>query len=251
LASAKRSLIDRILNLATPAAVEGDASPPRALADNLWVVDRRIRILGPLTLPTRMTIVRLQGGGLFLHSPCQLDAPTRCAVEALGPVACIVAPNTFHHLFVNDCANAFPTAQVYLAPGLRERRPEVRPGLTLSDTVPVAWQGEIDQLLFGPVRGVSEVVFVHPASRTLLLTDLAFNVRRAASRSEQWLWHASAAWRRFGPSRTVRWTLLRDATIVRPFVERVLQWDFDRIIVTHGDVVERGGRPLFEEAFAT
>jgi hypothetical protein len=104
--------------------------------------------------------------------------------------------------------------------------------------------------VFGPVRGVSEVVFYHRPSRTLLLTDLAFNMRRAANRSERWFWQASAAWQRFGPSRTARWTLLRDAAIVRLFVERVLQWDFDRIIVTHGDVVESAGRPHFREAFA-
>jgi uncharacterized protein DUF4336 len=183
--SAKRLVIERVLGLATPTAVEDFLPPPRSITSDLWVVDRRLRIRGRLTIPARMTIVRLQRGGLFLHSPCQLDAATRSAVEALGPVECIVAPNTFHHLFVNDCASAFPAAHVYLAPGLAERRPEVRRGLTLDETAPPAWQAEIEQLVFGPVRRVSEVVFYHRRSRTVLLTDLALNMRSAATLSER------------------------------------------------------------------
>jgi uncharacterized protein DUF4336 len=248
--STKRLLIERLLGLASATSVEDFLPPPRPIAQNLWVVDRRLRLGRPLTLPIRMTVVRLESGGLFIHSPCRPDAALRDALRGLGPVESVVAPNSFHYLALNAFVSAFPAAQVFLAPGLRERRPELPAGTVLEDSAPAAWSGQIDQAVFGPIHNVSEVVFHHRASRTLLLTDLSFNIRDAGSAWERWMWKTNAAWRRFGPSRTARWTLLRDARVVRPFVARLLQWDFDRIIVTHGEVVECGGAALLRRAFA-
>lgn len=53
------------------------------------------------------------------------------------------------------------------------------------------------------------------------------------------------AYGRFGPTRLVR-LLLRD----RAALARILGWDFDRIIVTHGDVLEHGGQEAVRAAFA-
>lgn len=66
---------------------------------------------------------------------------------------------------------------------------------------------------------------------------------------ERWYWRLSGVWRHFGPTQLVRFVLLRDAALVRAFVARVLAWEFDRVVVAHGDVVERGGRAVFEAAF--
>jgi hypothetical protein len=97
---------------------------------------------------------------------------------------------------------------------------------------------------------VSEVVFLHRASRTLILTDLAFNMVKAANGVERLYWRLSGVWRRFGPTGLVRHVLLRDATLARAFLARVLAWDFERIVVSHGDVVERDGHAIFQSAFA-
>ena len=53
------------------------------------------------------------------------------------------------------------------------------------------------------------------------------------------------------PSHTVIHRLVfRDKKAVRASVERVLEWDFDRIVLAHGNVVETGGREALREAFA-
>jgi hypothetical protein len=44
--------------------------------------------------------------------------------------------------------------------------------------------------------------------------------------------------------------MIRDRVAARQSVDRVLQWDFDRIIMTHGEVVETGGREQFAATFA-
>ena len=65
----------------------------RELDEGLWVEDRPLRLLG-IEVGARMTVVRLEDGGLFLHSPVALDADLRSDLDALGPVRCVVAPIT-------------------------------------------------------------------------------------------------------------------------------------------------------------
>jgi hypothetical protein len=219
-----------------------------ALASNLWVAARPLKLIVG-DVGTRMTVIRLADGSLFLHSPVRLDTATRAALDSIGTVRWVVAPSKVHHFFVGEYLAAYPDARAYGAPGLPEKRKDLRFEAVLSDEAPDAWRGEIDQHLFRGNPSMSEVVFFHRASRTLLLTDLAFNVaadKTAGARIFYWLVGAAG---RFGPHRLVR-TMIRDHVAARASVARILEWDFDRVIVTHGDVLESGGRQRFAAAFA-
>jgi len=223
---------------------------PRNLAANLWVVDR------PFKLPyvraevgTRMTCIRLTRRRLLLHSPVKLDAALRQSLDALGEIKAIVAPNRLHHLFLAEYITSYPQARVYTAPSLRKKRPDLRITSELGDEPQNEWRGEIEQHLFRGAPPLNEVVFFHPATRTLVLTDLAFNIsKNAAKRSPlfYWLWDVG----HFGPHRFVRIRGIRDRLAAGASVERILRWNFDRIIVSHGDVLESGGYEQFASAFA-
>ena len=142
---------------------------PRGLiriADELWVETRRLRFAGVET-GTRMTLVRLADGGLFVHSPVGLDERTREAVDALGPVKAIVAPSRFHHLYVEAWSQAYPAALLCACPGLERKRADLRWDRVLGDRPEKEWQGELDQVFFSARALESEVVFFHPRSRTL------------------------------------------------------------------------------------
>lgn len=222
----------------------------RNLAPNLWVAERPLKLIVG-DIGTRMSVVRLADGGLFLHSPVRLDAETHRALDDLGPVRAVVAPSKVHHFFVADYIGAYPEARVYGAPGLAEKRRDLQFCGVLSDEPAVEWRGTIDQHVFGGAAGINEVVFFHATSRTLLLTDLAFNVRGyppAGPRARFFYWLVGAGGQ-FGPHRLVR-LMIRDRAAARASVERILQWDFDRVIVTHGDVLETGGHQRFADAFA-
>jgi hypothetical protein len=91
------------------------------------------------------------------------------------------------------------------------------------------------------------VVFLHRASRTLVCLDLCFNVRRSSSLFTRAFMRANGAYGRFGPSRLFRYTMLSDARAMRESVDRILAWDFDRVTVAHGDVLESGGREALRE----
>jgi hypothetical protein len=231
-----------------PAPVTDFTPAPRAVVDGLWVVDRRLR-MGGITMPTRMTVVRLRTGGLVLHSPVRLDAATRETIASLGPVTALVAPNAFHYLFLGEHVAAHPDATVYLAPGLRERRPDLPAGTVLGDEPPAAWAGDMAQIVFGPTRGPSEVVFFHRATATLILTDLAFGLAEPRSLLERAAWRIMGVGRGFGPSNTGRLIFLRDAPRTAPLLERILAWPFERIVVAHGEIVERDAREAFRRGF--
>ena len=92
-------------------------------------------------------------------------------------------------------------------------------------------------------------MFLHRASRTLLLTDLAMNVTNPRPRSRAlWFW-LIGAYGRFGPTRVLK-LFIRDRVAARRALERVLSWDFDRVTLTHGEVLERGGREALRKAYA-
>lgn len=246
----KRGLFERLLGLANPSVVADFRPPVCILADGLWVIQRKIRLPGGIQIPGHTTIVRLASGGLLVHSPFELDPAMRRDLDGLGRVAHLVAPSTFHYLYLDENRAAFPDASVHLVPGLRERRPAVGAGNVLGDATPAGWEGQIEHAVLGPTRGAAEAVFFDRATRTLVLTDLAFHMRSATNAVDRLYWKMSGVWQRFGPTLLLANVLLREPDLVRPFLARVLAWDFDRIVVSHGDVVARDGHAIFRSAFA-
>jgi hypothetical protein len=71
------------------------------------------------------------------------------------------------------------------------------------------WRGQIEQHLFRGAPPLNEVVFFHPATRTLILTDLVFNTPKGAAKRSPlfyWLWDVG----HFGPHRFVRLRGIRE-----------------------------------------
>ena len=188
-----------------------------------------------------MTVIRLASGDLLLHSPLRLDPDLRRQLDAIGPVRFAVAPNRVHHLYAGEVAQVYPGARLWVAPGLARKRPDLRFEGELGDEAPPEWRGQVDQTFFRGRPYENEVVFCHRASRTLIICDLAFNFGPATATPTRLLMQLLRSYGRFGPS-TLDPLLIRDRAAARQSLERILGWDFDRVIVAHGDVLERGGR---------
>jgi hypothetical protein len=218
-----------------------------ALDDRLWVEARRLRFAGVET-GTRMTVVRLGDGGLFVHSPVSLEGGTREAVDALGPVRAVVAPSRFHHLYVGEWARAYPGAVVCACPGLERKRTDVRWHRVLGDEPEEAWRGELDQVFFGARSLENEVVFFHRRSHTLICADAIFNLGTHPSRFTRVVARLMGS-RKPGATMLER-VLIRDRVAAREQVDRMLAWNADRIILAHGDIIESGGREVLRRAYA-
>ena len=220
----------------------------RPIGENIWIVERPQRFYG-LEVGTRMTVIRLADGSLLLHSPVRLDAELRRELDAISPVRFAVAPNRVHHLYAGKVADAYPEARLWIAPGLERKRPDLKYVAILGDDAPIEWRGQVDQTFFSGRPYENEVVFCHRVSRTLIMCDLAFNFGPRAAAPTRVLMRLIRSYGSFGPSKLDPW-LIRDRAAARQSLERILSWDFDRIIVAHGDVLESGGRDALRRGYS-
>src|SRR5512143_1433620 len=220
----------------------------RELSANIWVVERPQRFYG-LEVGTRMTVIRLAGERLLLHSPVSLDSGLREELDALGSVSFVVAPNRVHHLHAGEVRAAYPDARLWVAPGLRRKRPDLEFVAVLGDDAPAEWRDEVEQVFFRGRPYENEVVFFHRPSRTLIMCDLAFNFGPRAAAPTRLLMRLLRSYGRFGPSTLDPW-LIRDRAAARQSLERILAWDFDRVVVAHGDILPSGGRDALRRGYA-
>ena len=223
-------------------------TPLCELARNIWIAERPQRFYG-LEVGTRMTVVRLADGNLLLHSPVVLDPELRRELDSIGRVCFTVAPNRVHHLHAGEVAEAYPEARLWVAPGLERKRPDLQFVGVLGDEAPAEWKEEVDQVFFRGRPYENEVVFFHRASRTLIMCDLAFNFGPRAAPPTRLLMRLLRSYGRFGPSKLDP-LLIRDRRAARQSLERILAWDFDRVVVAHGDVLESGGREALRQGYA-
>ena len=222
--------------------------PLRQLTDDLWVAERPQSFYG-LPVGARMTVVRLRDGRLLLHSPVFLDPALREQLDAIGRVSFAVAPNRLHHLHAGDVRRSYPEARLWIAPGLERKRPDLAFEAVLGDEAPEPWRGEVDQAFLAGRPYENEVAFFHRASRTLILCDLAFNFGPNDAAPTRMLMKLLRSYGRLGPSKLDP-LLIRDRRAARESLERILAWDFDRVVVAHGDVQERGGKTLLRDGYA-
>ncbi|HET6620104.1 MAG TPA: DUF4336 domain-containing protein [Dongiaceae bacterium] len=229
---------------------------PKPVAPDVWIVDGPEIAFGwlgvKLPFPTRMTLVRLPDGGLWLHSPTQPGGALLERVAALGPIRFLVAPNSMHYWWVPDWKTRFPDAEVWCAPGLeRSAKRALPPHRVLGDAAPAAWADAIDQVLVA--GGVfSEVDFLHRASRTLILTDLIenFEPRRARSRWLRLLLRTSGAADPDGKAPfDMQLSFLFRRKDVRAAVQRMMAWQPQRVILAHGRWYEGNAGAELRRAF--
>ena len=184
-----------------------------------------------------------------------MSEPLRSEVEALGPVAHLVAPNWIHYAYVQDWANLWPEARTWAAPGVAERAAKHGvPGdfeQTLRQEPPPDWAGEIDQMI---VRGSDihrEAVFFHCASRTLILTDLIENFER--ENLPWWMRLVTPLVGVVDPDgrmpRDMRLTFRKGRDLLRADVERMIGWNPEAVILAHGRWYVQDGVKELRRAF--
>ncbi len=219
------------------------------LERGLWVHDGH-KVFCGFRLHRCMTVVRLADGRLFVHSPNTLDPGLRSGLAELGEVSCVVAPNRFHSHAMDQFMAAYPSATFFGAPGLRERKPRLRIDFVLGDRPEPQWEGVLDQAHLRGNSFLEEVLFLHRASRTLVVTDLIENIHRE---NVGLGWRIGALlfgrWQRPWPSpEHVMFTI--DAEAFERSLERVRSWEFDRIVLAHGRFIEARASEVFEGAVA-
>jgi hypothetical protein len=215
----------------------------------IWTVSTPLRVVGA-EFGTRMTIVRVGENGLALFAPCPIGDALASEIDRLGKVDAIIAPNAFHHFYFADATKRYPDAARFLAEGVAEKLKDVPSGCrTLSAEADPLWKAELEQCVLLGAPMTNEVIFYHAGSRTLILTDLCFNFDPAPSGWTGLFLRLAGAHGKLAVSRLMRFGL-KDREKVRGVIKRILEWDFERIIVTHGSIVQDDARRRFSAATA-
>lgn len=215
----------------------------------IWISEGPVISFLGFRYPTRMAVIRLSQGGLFVWSPVALSSALKVEIDALGPVQCIISPNRLHHLYLSEWKFAYPSARLFASPGLRTKRKDLNFDGDLSDSPADEWVADIDQrMILGSF--LTEVVFFHRESRTALFTDLVQNF------PPDWFkgWRAILA-RLDGicapnPGAPREWRVsFFNRRAARASLHAVLCWPIERVLMAHGDPVRAGGLAFVRRAF--
>lgn len=206
------------------------------IGDDILTVVGEIRM--PLmTLPRRMTIVRLRDGRLVIFSAIALDEDEMRRIEAFGRPAFLIVPNDHHRLDAKIWKQRYPSLTVVAPAGAREK---------VAEAVPVdAAEADFDdpRVAFVIVPGTDEregaLAVRDGDGLTLVLNDIVGNIRDE---------HGVGGWllRRMGFAGDephvpgpVKFNMVESKAALR---SQLLRWAGDpalrRIIVSHGDTID-------------
>ncbi len=224
------------------------------LAENIWLVNGACVDFYGFPYPTRMVIIRLESGGLWVWSPIHLTQALRAEVEKLGRPVHLVGPNKIHHLYLGEWAELWPEAKLWGPQSLIKKRKDLSFDGVLSDSPPLDWAHEIDQVWFRGSFFLDEIVFFHRASRTVIMADMSENFsdtflykhwkpwqRRIAK-----IWKITEPWG-YAP---LEWRLSYiNRRALHHARDKVFTWNAKRVIMAHGQWQKQNGAAFLKQAF--
>jgi hypothetical protein len=158
------------------------------ISDNIWSVPSPLAVFGFIQLNTRMTIIRMKDGRLFIHSPIPWSTELDTMVSELGEVAYIVAPSCFHHLFVGDWKVHHPNALMCGPKGLLKKRQDLQFDVEMTPDSSFPWASDIQTFSLAGMPIVQEYLFFHKDSRTLVVTDFMFYMPSSTGFTSFYAW---------------------------------------------------------------
>ncbi|MCY7276488.1 MAG: DUF4336 domain-containing protein [Phormidesmis sp. CAN_BIN44] len=225
----------------------------REIDRDIWVAEQPLQYFG-LSVGTRMTAVRLANHELVVISPIQVSDALMIRLDELGTVRHIIAPNLYHYLFAADFKTSYPNATLWATSGLEVKKPDLLVDQIIKGDSSL-WNG-IEHVFFDGFRtlgltgfdSLNECVFFHAASRTLILTDTAFHFDESFPMITQLATRVLGGYKSLSPSFLER-VATTEKEKVRGAVEKVLGWDFERVIMAHGSIVEQNGKEKFKQGY--
>ena len=215
--------------------------------NRIWYCDMPYRVAGA-PMGHRMTIIRLDNHKLFIHSPIEITTSLQQQLSQLGEITYVVTPNKNHNIYLSDWWLAYPQAYFYAPPGLIHKRSDLTFDGALGNQTPPHWQGQLLQTVIRGSDSMEEIAFCDPQSKTLIVGDaLAWMVD-----SHHPLTFALAVINGcyFHPAMPWYWRItFSNRTQLRQAIQEILTWPFDRIILSHGRVIDNNAKAYFSAAF--
>jgi len=221
-------------------------------AKNVSIVDGpNVRDMG-FIFTTRMTVVTLSDSSVWVNSPVPLPFDTLKRITELGPVRYLVAATPRHFWRLEGWHTLFPEAQLWSSRTTLltlKKRPLPLTGV-LGDEPPLAWADDFDQLVFKGNPLLDEVLFFHKQSGTVILDDLIqihTEVKGKPLRNALFKLEGVAS-PHGGVGLDIRLSFT-NRNLARRSLDKLLSWDFDKLIIAHGECIEKDAKAFVERAF--
>jgi hypothetical protein len=213
----------------------------KQISENLWVT-RSDQTAFKLDIGTRMTVVKLRDSQeLLVHSPIKIAAEE---INKLGEVKYVVIPNKWRKTHLVHFHQLYPNAQYFCAPDLEKLEKQVPLKAITENVQDFPWGRDLDHLLIQGMPFFNEVVFLHKSSKSLILADIGGHMYDGGPLTSQLAMKLLKAKSQPGWSEQEKKLYIRDRKLFEESVARMLRWDFSRVIVAHGEIIEAGGREL-------
>lgn len=221
-------------------------------AKDIWIVDGPIVPDMGVLFTTRMTIVRLSNGSIWISSPVPVSFATLKRISGLGDVRYLIAATPRHVWRLAAWHTLFPEAELWASRPTLFTLQKGHLTITgyLGDTPIDAWGADFDQLEFEGNPLLSEVLFFHKNSHIVILDDL---IQRNPPAQMDAL--AGAILKLAGAQnpdgilgRDMRMTFL-NRSLARQSLQKLLSWDFDKLIIAHGACFESDAKQYVKRAF--
>lgn len=209
--------------------------------------------MGFVDLPARSTLIRVHEPGFsILVSP--LPTMTVESMRELGQVDLIIAPNLFHHMGLSRAVRAWPSAELWGPVGLQKKRPDLHfsrlidahQSHSLTDRGSLDWPLK-NWIEIIPIQGIDrfqEWVFYIPSLKTLICTDLVFNLTSVRGFRAKAVFGLFGTYRRLAVSRLLRF-LVNDSLKLSRSIDLLLGLEIEKVIMAHGEVIDcEGGARL-------
>ncbi|MDD9951962.1 MAG: DUF4336 domain-containing protein [Zetaproteobacteria bacterium] len=208
-------------------------------SESIWTYEfqQKIAFLPGIYFPTRSTIIRLKSQDLAIISPGPFDIETADRIRNLGSVKHLIAPNKFHHLYLHHAAKTFPNAKVYGPRGLSSKNKSL---LNILSPLETTHQNISEELEWYSILGNSyldEWVVIHRCTKTLIVTDLLFNMGKQNSLLTTCLLKAVGCYCRIGQSKIWRMTT-RDKVAYKKSLLHLTEKEWTSVIMAHGEITK-------------
>lgn len=215
----------------------------RSIGPKIWIEERPLKLPVVGNIGMKMITIQLQNGELMLISPVPLNESLKQELKDLGPVKYLVGPNSLHHLSLRPYHEAYPEAAL-AGPMKLQKRKKLKFDITLVEGQVYDWSAEVDMLLVDTKGMMCEAVFFHKPSKTLIVTDFLHNLPKPNDLSGKIVYYLNGFYRGLTTSNLARMAW-NDRKYLKERTAKMSQWDFDQIVMAHGEIIPKDGKQKF------
>jgi len=219
------------------------------IGENIWVADYPFKLIG-VNFGNKMTIIKYDDDKLMLHSPIPISPTLIKQLDALGQVKLLMAPNLMHNLFINEWKHHYRDAMLIAPKHIKKVDFDISlEEITRTEKSEFNIPSDLRLQFIAGTKGLHEYAVIHIPSATLILTDLAFNIHNVKGIWSNIFFKLYGAHGKFGPTHLMKF-IIKDKVAFSQSIKTILNYDFDKVIVSHGELITRDGKSRFNKAFS-